>query len=58
MRNEVEDLIAEGDKVVVRWRLLGTHQGNFRVIMLKGSAIYRVSDDKLIERWVVYDLQV
>ena len=24
-RYEVDDLIAEGDKVVVRWRLLGTH---------------------------------
>ena len=28
-RYEVEDLIAERDKVVVRWRLLGTHQGDF-----------------------------
>ena len=29
-RYEVDDLIAEGDKVVVRWRLLGTHKGDFR----------------------------
>ncbi|HUK33498.1 MAG TPA: ester cyclase [Vicinamibacterales bacterium] len=62
-RYEVDDLIAEGDKVVVRWRLLGTHKGDFRgiaptgrQIVLKGIAIYRVQDGKLIERWVVSDL--
>src|ERR1044072_1204550 len=62
-RYEVDDLIAEGDKVVVRWRLLGTHQGDFRgiapsgrSIALKGIAIYRVEGGKLMERWVVSDL--
>jgi steroid delta-isomerase-like uncharacterized protein len=62
-RYEVDDLIAEGDKVVVRWTLLGTHQGDFggiaptgRPIALKGIAIYRVDDGKLMERWVVSDL--
>lgn len=62
-RYEVDDLIAEDDKVVVRWRLLGTHKGNFRgiapsgrPITLKGIAIYRVEDGKLMERWVVSDL--
>jgi len=62
-RYEVDDLIAEDDKVVVRWRMLGTHQGDFRgiaasgrPIVLKGVAIYRVENGKLIERWVVSDL--
>jgi len=62
-RYEVDDLIAEGEKVVVRWRLLGTHKGDFRgiaptgqPIALKGIAIYRVEDGKLMERWVVTDL--
>ena len=62
-RYEVDDLIAEGDKVVVRWRLLGTHEGSFqgiaptgRAITLKGIAIYRVARGKLMERWVVSDL--
>ena len=60
---EVDDLIAEGDRVVVRWRLLGTHQAEFqgiaptgRAIALKGIAIYRMDDGKLMERWVVSDL--
>ena len=62
-RYDVDDLIAEGDKVVVRWTLLGTHQGDFGgiaptglPIALKGIAIYRVADGKLMERWVVSDL--
>ncbi len=62
-RYEVDDLIAEGDRVVVRWRLLGTHKGHFRglaptgrPIVLKGIAIYRVLGGKLMERWVVSDL--
>lgn len=62
-RYAVDDLIAEDDKVVVRWRLLGTHLGDFRgiaptgrAIALKGIAIYRVEGGKLMERWVVTDL--
>lgn len=62
-RYEVDDLIAEGDRVVVRWRLLGTHKGEFRglaptgrAITLKGIAIYRVDSGKLMERWVVSDV--
>jgi steroid delta-isomerase-like uncharacterized protein len=62
-RYEVDDLIAEGDRVVVRWRLLGTHEGSFRGIppsgrriSLQGIAIYRVEHGKLMERWVVSDL--
>ena len=62
-RYEVDDLIAEGDRVAVRWRLLGTHEGVFdgiaptgRSITLKGIAIYRVEGGMLMERWVVSDL--
>ena len=62
-RYEVDDLIAEADKVVVRWRLLGTHKGKFnniaptgKFITLRGIAVYRLEDSKLIERWVVTDL--
>ncbi len=62
-RYEVDDLIAEGDRVVVRWRMLGTHEGAFgdipasgKSIVLKGIAIYRVEAGLLMERWVVSDL--
>jgi len=62
-RYAVDDMVAEGDRVVVRWRLLGTHEGAFRgipptgrPIVLKGIAIYRVRNGTLMERWVVSDL--
>jgi predicted ester cyclase len=62
-RYAVDDMVAEGDRVVVRWRLLGTHEGDFRgiaptgrAIVLEGIAIYRVEGGKLMERWVVSDL--
>jgi predicted ester cyclase len=62
-RYEVDDLIAERDKVVVRWRLLGTHTGSFNgiaptggPITLKGIAVYRLEGGKMVERWVVSDL--
>ena len=59
----VHDLIAENDKVTVYWTLKGTHKGHFMgieptqaEISMDGIAIYRVANEKLIERWVVYDL--
>lgn len=62
-RYEVDDIIAESDKVVVRWRLLGTHKGDYlgiaatgRAVTLKGIAIYRVESGQLMERWVVSDV--
>jgi steroid delta-isomerase-like uncharacterized protein len=64
-RYEVNDLIAEHDKVVVRWTMYGTYEGAFpgidvpptgEAITLKGVAIYRLENGKLMERWVVSDL--
>lgn len=62
-RYEADDLIADGDRVAVRWRLLGTHIGAFggiaptgKPITLRGIAIYRLDAGQLMERWVVSDL--
>lgn len=59
----VEDMIAEGDRVVVRWRSRATHKGVFRGIpptgrdaSLTGIAIYRLSKGKVVERWVEVDM--
>ena len=61
-RYEVDDVLAAGDKVVVRWRIVGTHTHNWfgvaptgRPLELEGIAIYRVAEGRLKERWVVYD---
>ncbi len=54
-----EDMIAEGDKVVVRSTFHGTHQGNLMGIAPTGKQvtmplilIYRIADDKIVEHWM------
>lgn len=54
----VEDEIAEGDKVVTRWRARGTHQGELRGIAptgnrvnVSGITIHRIEGDKIVEEW-------
>jgi predicted ester cyclase len=59
----IEDQIAEGDKVVTRWRASGTHQGEFRGaaptgnrITVTGTGIFRFSEEgKVVESWDSFD---
>ena len=53
---ECLDEIAEGDKVVVRWTVHGTHQGVFlgipptgKRVTWSGITIYRIVDGKVVE---------
>ena len=57
-RHSIEDLVAEGDRVVLRLRAAGTHTGHFRGIAPTGrrvemctTAIYRVEGGRVRERW-------
>ncbi len=59
----VEDQIAEGDKVVVRYRFQGTHLGAFqgmpptgKQVAYTGILIYRIADGKIAEQWTEFDL--
>ena len=59
LRYTIDDLLAEGDKVVVRWTWSCTHAGVFRGIVptgrratVTGMAIYRLAGGKIVERWV------
>jgi steroid delta-isomerase-like uncharacterized protein len=58
----IEDLIAEDDRVVVRWTNAGTHVGKFggipatgRTFTIAGIDIYRIADGQLFEHWHVID---
>ena len=58
LRITVEDLIATGDQVVVRWTVHGTHQGYFLALPPTGTAvtmarvsIFRVTGGKVVEEW-------
>jgi steroid delta-isomerase-like uncharacterized protein len=58
----IEDVVAEGDRVVVRWRSRGTHSGEFlgmpatgRSFDIAGIDIHRVTDGRMAEHWHVVD---
>ena len=62
MRFTIEDIIAEGDTVVVRLTAHGTHQGALAGIpptgkqaTIWGVTIYRVAGSKLAEQWESFD---
>jgi predicted ester cyclase len=48
---EIEDLIAEDDKVVVRNRWTGTDSTTSQKIEFSGIVIWRIAHRQLIERW-------
>jgi steroid delta-isomerase-like uncharacterized protein len=58
----IEDLIAEGDRVVSRIRMRGSHQGELFGIPATGRPvdfamieIHRIADGKIAEGWANYD---
>ena len=59
----IEDLIAEGEKVVVRWLARGTHQGEFmgipptnRQTTVMGIDIIRYEGGQRVETWRQFDM--
>jgi steroid delta-isomerase-like uncharacterized protein len=58
----VEDVIAEGQMVVTRWTVSGTHTGNLgaipatgRRISVTGISCGRVENGKIVEGWTNWD---
>jgi len=58
----IEDMMAEGGKVCVRYEVMGTNTGEFRGLAPTGKkvtyeavCIYRIVDGKIAEGWHVYD---
>jgi steroid delta-isomerase-like uncharacterized protein len=59
----VDDVIAEGDKVVVRHRLQGTHQAELqgvpatgKQVQVNGIVIFRIENGKIAEAWLNADI--
>ncbi|MBN1163191.1 MAG: ester cyclase [Candidatus Krumholzibacteriota bacterium] len=57
-RVEITDMIAEGDRVVIKWRGKGTHRESFhgipatgREIKMGGINIYRLEGGRIAEEW-------
>jgi steroid delta-isomerase-like uncharacterized protein len=62
LRLTIEDMISEGDKVVMRGTWSGTHQGEFMGIPATGRRvtvsqidISRVADGRMVEHWGQFD---
>jgi steroid delta-isomerase-like uncharacterized protein len=61
-RIEIDDMIAEGDRVVIRWHSTGTHQGELMGIPASGRSatttgigIDRFRDGVIVESWTNWD---
>jgi predicted ester cyclase len=62
VRFTLHDLVAEGDRVVVRWTWEATHTGTFRTwaptgrrVTNSGIAIYQVEQGKVVRVWLETD---
>jgi steroid delta-isomerase-like uncharacterized protein len=61
-QSTVEDQVAEGDKVVTRWRARGTHRGELgpiaatdRPFEMDGVTMERIEEGRIAEVWVARD---
>lgn len=59
---DIKDLIAEGDKVVARVTVSGTHRGEMmglaptgRRVRTSGIEVFRLAGGKLAEHWATFD---
>ena len=62
LHSTIEDTISEGDRVVMRWRIEGTHTGEFlgvppsnAKVNVGVTGIFRVANGQLVECWDQYD---
>ena len=58
IHSTIEDMVAEGDKVAVRWTWRGTHKGEFmgiaptgKQVTITGISILRIVGGKIVEEW-------
>ena len=62
LTHTIEEQIAEGEKVVNRLLIRGTHRGSFQGIPASGKAvampaltIQRIAEGKVAEQWIAFD---
>lgn len=61
-RMTVDEMIAEGDRVMVRWTFHGTHQGEFsglpptnKQVTYSGINVFRIAHGQIVEVWDISD---
>ena len=66
LRVTIDDMIAEGDRVALRWTTSGTQKGaletplgvapaSHRPVSIPGINIFRIAGGKIAEEWIVWD---
>lgn len=62
MKVSIEDQVAEGDLVVTRNIVSGTHKGEFqgfpasnKKVIVSGISTHRIVDGKIVEEWTEFD---
>ena len=63
MHYTVDDMVAEGDKVAIRWAGKGTHRGDLmeiaptgKKVTITGISIIRITGGKIVEEWTEQDM--
>jgi len=63
MHYTVDDMVAEGDKVAIRWAGKGTHRGDLmeiaptgKKVTITGISIIRIAGGKIVEEWTEQDM--
>jgi len=61
-RTTIDEMIAEGDRVMVRWTFHGTHQGELaglppthKQVSYSGINIFHIEDGKIAQVWDIFD---
>ena len=63
----IDDMLAENDRVAVRWTWGGTHKGELagdpplpatgRRASVSTLSLHRIENDRIVEAWVIFDTQ-
>lgn len=63
LRNNIEEIVAEGDKVTVRYNVTATHKGEFqgipatgKEVSFSGMAFFTIVEGRVIEEWLNADM--
>jgi steroid delta-isomerase-like uncharacterized protein len=58
----LQDLVAEGDRVAMRWTFSGRHLGDYegvpptgREVTFTANSIVRIAGGLIVEEWIVFD---
>jgi steroid delta-isomerase-like uncharacterized protein len=62
-RVNIEDEVAAGDRIVIRWTMRGAHEGDLMGIpasgadvTFEGMTLYRFENGKIVEEWTYGDM--